>query len=232
MGVVKSITMNIDEEIFLVAREAITLNKAEVLEDRPEYTLIRDKEAGVCYICTNDASLDVYPFIQDALTKENTVAVIFPFEMDLKDVKGVSKHYKVSQYSYRGPRFEVDSPFSILPMAKGDLGYLQSHYIRIGDDEFYLLDAISRGMLKAVDSNGDIMGFIGEHPEHALGMLYVDENHRRKGVGTALEKAMINKFIDEGKVPFDHVVVGNYKSDNLQRSLGMSLDRGCIHWYF
>jgi predicted GNAT family acetyltransferase len=87
-------------------------------------------------------------------------------------------------------------------------------------------------MLKAVSEEGEIMAFIGEHPEHAMGMLYVDENHRRKGIGTVLEKALINKFLDEGKVPYDHVVLDNYKSMNLQRSLGMTLDEGFLYWYF
>ena len=39
-------------------------------------------------------------------------------------------------------------------------------------------------------------------------------------------------LLDEGKTPFDHVVLDNYKSMNLQRSLGMTLDEGFLYWYF
>jgi GNAT superfamily N-acetyltransferase len=94
------------------------------------------------------------------------------------------------------------------------------------------MSAIARGMFKAVNEKGEIIGFIGEHPEHALGMLYIDEAYRRQGIGRALEQALINKFIDEGKIPFDHVVITNDKSIHLQNSLGMTLSEGNIYWYF
>lgn len=220
------------EGIFVVVNEALELNGATLLEDNASYCLVDDDKAGIYYIGLNASDVDVYGLVQEGRTKQNTVAVIAKGDLDLRPVEGFSRLLKVHQYVYRGEKYVLHAPFEIRPMGPEDFDYLSQHYMRVGDDDAYLWDAIRRGMLKAVDERGETMGFIGEHPEHALGMLYVDENHRRKGVGTALEKAMINKFIDEGKVPFDHVVIDNVKSMNLQRSLGMSQDEGCIHWYF
>ena len=224
--------MEIKESIFLVAEEAIRLNGAAVLENNDSYCLIDDKVAGIYYVCAKQFDFDVYPLIKDGAKKENTVAVISLCDVELRPLDEFNKVLKVKQYVYRGPKYQIHVPYEIKEMTMDDYGYLASHYVRNGDDEAYLRNAIERGMLKAVNVDGEIMGFIGEHPEHALGMLYVSESHRRKGVGTALEKAMINKFIDDGKVPFDHVVLDNYKSMNLQKSLGMELDSGCIHWFF
>ena len=224
--------MDITANIFVIAQEALTLNHASILHNDANYCSVNDDEAGIYYICLATTDIDVYPLIEEGRKRQNTVTVISETDIELRAMEGFSRFLKVRQYAYHGPHFEINAPFKIEKMTLDDFGYLSAHYMRVGDDDAYLKDAIKRGMLKAVDEYGEIMGFIGEHPEHALGMLYVDENHRRKGVGSALEKALINKFLDEGKLPFDHVVIDNYKSMSLQQSLGMTLDAGCIYWYF
>ena len=224
--------MNIEQGIFLVAREALSLDQATVLEDKEHYRLIDDPKAGVFYICLGDQECDLPFLLHEARKKEETVCVISLTDIEVPISDEFHRFQKVRQFTYHGPRFSINAPYKIEKMGLQDLDYLAAHYTRIGDDDSYFRGALDRGMLKAVSEEGEIMAFIGEHPEHAMGMLYVDENHRRKGIGTVLEKALINKFLDEGKVPFDHVVLDNYKSMNLQRSLGMTLDEGFLYWYF
>lgn len=224
--------MNFDKDIFIIIKEAIRLNNALVIKNNDSLSLIDDRKAGIYYICVNSLDLDVFSLILEGKQKENTVAVISELDLDIGEIKEFEHTLKVKQFVYKGNRFIINSKYTILPFSISDLPYLKSHYYRMGDDEHYFLSAIERGMLKAINEKGEIIGFIGEHPEHALGMLYIDENYRRQGIAKALEMTMINKFIDEGKVPFDHVVVDNDKSLHLQNSLGMVPSLGNIYWYF
>ena len=224
--------MNFSKDIYIIIQEAISLNEAEIVEGNESYSLIDDKVAGIYYICINSLDLDVFSLILQGKQKENTIAVVSELELDLGPIKEFEHALKVKQFVYIGDKFNVDSKYPILPFSINDLSYLKAHYYRIGNDDEYFMSAIARGMLKAVNEKGEIIGFIGEHPEHALGMLYIDEAYRRQGIGRALEQALINKFIDEGKIPFDHVVITNDKSIHLQNSLGMTLSEGNIYWYF
>lgn len=224
--------MEIEDEIFIVAKEAISINKAVIIENNDSYMTIEDKIAKIFYICLNDNNIDIYPLISLAKEYENTVAVLTRQDVILKPLKEFSRCLKVKQFIYKGEKFVIDTSYKIVPVTNDDLSYIKDHYYRIGDDDNYLKEAIFRGMIKAVDKDSSIMGFIGEHPEHAIGMLYIDEKYRRKGIGKTLEKAIINKFIDEGKIPFDHVVIDNNISMSLQASLGLELTKGIIYWYF
>ena len=224
--------MNLQDNIYIIVNEALELNKANIISSNDKYLLINDSVASIFYIVVFESNEDVMKLVEDAKSYQDTVCVISLFGLDLKPHKFFTKFLEVEQYSlHKNDRFLIHVDYEISKVTIEDLPYIKDHYMRIGDDDQYLLDAISRGMLKA-HKGKEIMGFIGEHPEHALGMLYVSEDHRRKGIGRALEQTLINKFLDEGKVPFDHVVKDNNKSKSLQDSLGMTLDKGYIFWYF
>ena len=146
---------------------------------------------------------------------------------------GFTHHLKTRQYTYEGSYLPVNADYQILDVISNDLPYLKEHYYRIGRDETYLEEAIKRGMLKAVNDDGSIMGFIGEHPEHTMGLLFVEEKYRNRGIGRNLEYSLINRFLTQNKKAIDHVVIDNQKSNNLQNSIpSMHLDEGYFNWFF
>ena len=61
--------MNIEQGIFLVAREALSLDQAMVLEDNEHYRLIDDPKAGVFYICLGDQECDLSSLLHEARKK-------------------------------------------------------------------------------------------------------------------------------------------------------------------
>lgn len=78
--------------------------------------------------------------------------------------------------------------------------------------------------------SGEFVGFIGKHPEGSMGLLQVLPEHRRKGYGEELERFMINRFLEEGRTPYGHVIVGNEKSLALQKKLGYRADEEMVCW--
>ena len=57
-------------------------------------------------------------------------------------------------------------------------------------------------------------------------------HNRRQGYGEELESFMINRFLEEGRVPYAHIIVDNEKSMNLQKKLGYEVADKKIYWLF
>lgn len=74
------------------------------------------------------------------------------------------------------------------------------------------------------------VGFIGKHPEGSMGLLQVFPEYRRRGYGEELESFMINRFLDEGRIPYAHIIDDNRKSMNLQKKLGYDVANEKIYW--
>ena len=224
--------MKIDSPLLSIIKEALEINKAKVIKDNESYLFVNDKTAKIFYIVVHTDSVDIQSLMNIGKSYQDTLCVISEIDLNL-ELSNSFKHFiNAVQYTYYGDKFVIDTPYQIDTVKRSDLLYLKNHYLDIGEEDAYLVNAIDRGMLKAVDNKGNILGFIGEHPEHAIGMLYVDEKYRHQGIGTTLEKSMINKFIGEGKIPFTHIARNNGKSLNLQASLGLKEDKGYINWYF
>lgn len=97
-------------------------------------------------------------------------------------------------------------------------GYTHPEYLREGDLEG-LLDA---GKILGGFEKGELVGFIGEHPEGSIGMLEIFPKFRRKGWAYALEAAKIESHLRQGFVPWVEVWPDNTVSLKLQESLGFT----------
>ena len=222
----------LEENIFYIPKLAIESHDVNIILDDDKYLLFSDCTASICYILLFHQNIDIDYLMDIAKKYQNTISVVSLFDITMDDY-GFSHHLKTKQFTYEGSYLDIDFEYKIEDVTLEDLDYIKNHYIRIGDDEEYLLNAINRGMIKAVDQDGTIVGFIGEHPEHTMGLLYVDEMYRRKGIGRNLEYALINRFIKHNKKAIDHVVISNQKSNNLQNSIPhMHLDEGYFNWFF
>ena len=78
---------------------------------------------------------------------------------------------------------------------------------------------------------GRLVGFVGEHPHGAMGMLEVLPEARRRGWGSALAAAKVRQLLGEGRLPWAEVWPDNDASLALELSMGFDiLERGQL-WY-
>ena len=111
-----------------------------------------------------------------------------------------------------------------------------SEYERIKDA--YTLPISEEEVLASIDQpefsagylNGEMVGFIGMHPEGSLGMLHIFDEYRGRGYAEILEKYMINGRIAAGAYPYGQVFVDNEASLALQRKMGMTFSKDSIYW--
>lgn len=112
-----------------------------------------------------------------------------------------------------------------------NVDFVFSHYTLA-----YNRDSIARiiggmGMYGAY-LNGTLVGFIGRHSERSMGLLEVLPEYRRMGIGSELEKFLVNKLIDNGEVPFAHIIYGNDKSYRMHRKYGFTFSDTPVYWLF
>ena len=122
-------------------------------------------------------------------------------------------------YTGNGLAAELPAGCSIRRLGMEDFDFVHSHY-KLGDAA-YVASRLKAGAIIGLEADGELVGFVGRHAEGSMGMLEVREDRRRRGYGELLERVMITDVIDEGAIPFCHIIDGNTKSLLLQRKLGL-----------
>ena len=105
---------------------------------------------------------------------------------------------------------------------------LYSELQLVGDG--YIKNRIMNKEIIGAFIDNNLVGFIGFHEEGSMGMLEIKKEYRRRGIGKLLEKNMINYALERGKYPYGQVIVGNEKSLQLQKSLGLEISNETVFW--
>ena len=124
--------------------------------------------------------------------------------------------------------FTLPADAQIRRLDASHVDFVHANYRTI-DDIGYVRERISEGMF-GVFFGGDCAGFVGTHEERTIGLLYILPKYRRLGLAFALEAAMTNFLLSQGRQPFCQVAVGNEPSLALQRKLGFELSEDVIYW--
>ena len=121
-----------------------------------------------------------------------------------------------------------DCGLAIRQLDVSGLPQVAAHYQLEGED--YLRSLLERGQLFGGFLNGVMVGFAGRHAEGSIGLLEILPQYRRQGFATELERYMIRLELSLCHIPFWQVLTDNAPSLALQRSLGMTISSGTLHW--
>ncbi len=141
---------------------------------------------------------------------------------------GFAELLECRQAAYYGAPPAPDPALALRLAEAGDLPLLIRSYELVSPEE--LAKIVERKRLLLGYAQGELIGFVGEHLEGSLGLLYVFPPYRRRGFGAALEKAMIARTLQEGFVPFGQAEKDNRASLALQEKLGMTVSEHLICW--
>jgi len=126
------------------------------------------------------------------------------------------------------PDTRVD--FRVEPLGEEWLDTLAEHYHLDGPG--YIMNRLKAGVMLGAFRDDTLLGFIGQHMEGAMGLLEVLPEHRRLGVGQYLLTHLTRQLLAEGRLPYDHIIVGNAPSEALHRKLGFDISTRHLHWQF
>lgn len=106
--------------------------------------------------------------------------------------------------------------------------YVCSHYCggtgverRPDADGRYVRERILAGAVYGAFFEEKLAGIGGIHADGGLGMLYVEENSRRRGIGASLEAYIINRMLEKGWTPYGHIGTENTAALGMQERLGL-----------
>lgn len=125
--------------------------------------------------------------------------------------------------------FITRDEYDIHRLTNDHLDFVVQHYDNVGNSIENIKACIQRGMYGLFHNNKQI-GFIGVHEEGTMGYLYILEDYRKRGLAYYLEGYLIKTLLDEGKLPYCHVLVENTPSLALQKKLGLSLIKEPFYW--
>ena len=145
----------------------------------------------------------------------------FHLETDMECLQAVyTRREKLPVRGLYGPDGRGENGFSIHVLTEEFIPFVTEHYSEIGTEE-YVMDRIRHGAVYGAFYDEKIVGFIANHEEGSIGMLYVLPEYRKRHVAMALETYCMNLAIERSEIPYGQIVLGNKPSISLQEKMGI-----------
>nr|WP_302111021.1 tRNA (guanosine(37)-N1)-methyltransferase TrmD [uncultured Acetatifactor sp.] len=217
--------------------ESLARGRAEILyearRERETAVLLYDRGCGICMMTALDG--ETGEKMADMLPADARMALVS--EAFLRDIL-TGRQYRVSgefrQVLYTRRETLPVKHKEIRQLSEDDLPYVCKWYCDEGRgpgvDCGYVRERIRAGAMYGAFLEGRQVGFAGIHDEGSLGMLYVEEPFRGRGIAASLEAYVVNRMLERGWVPYGHVEAGNAASERLQEKLGFYKAEKSFWW--
>ena len=187
------------------------------------------------YIFTDNESdfLELDNFINYFFGKEEKFFLLKgeKYQKRIKDIFGISSRMEV--FSTVPPDF-IELPFicdpnlSIDKLTMKDFDFVRNNY---DSDDSYIESRINDLMFGAFYKD-ILVGFIGIHEDGSMGLLFVCEEYRNRGIGSLLEKKLINYLRDKNLPCFGQIDVKNDLSITVHKKSSYRLSSETIYWCY
>ena len=221
--------MNISGIDYLGLDRVLKRGTGEIIEELNNALLVRDKISGAYLLACEDMATGIA--LLDRLDGRGCdLLMVSNYSLGQTAFQryGFTEKLECYQVAYYGEKPAFDTNLTIRAAEEHDLAMLAKNYQLISPEE--LERAVRRQSILLGYDQGCLIGFIGEHLEGSMGLLYIFPEYRRRGYGTALEKHLIAKTLEEGYIPFGQVEKDNLNSLSLQSKIGMTRSDHLIVW--
>lgn len=223
--------------------ELINRGRARIVYRDADELLLRDMISGI-YFHTRMADVPTEWNLPQELGKDERIECIaihqremvpfmekyFHLKTDMECMQGAyTRKEKLPVRGLYGPDGRGENGFSIRVLSEEFIPFVTEHYSEIGTEE-YVTDRIRHGAVYGAFYDEKIVGFIADHEEGSIGMLYVLPEYRKRHVAMALETYCMNLAVERGEIPYGQVVLGNEASIRLQEKMGICFAKGTIVW--
>lgn len=223
--------------------ELINRGRARIVYHDADEILLRDMISGI-YFHTRMADVPTEWNLPQELGKDERIECIaihqremvpfmekyFHLKTDMECMQGAyTRKEKLPVRGLYGPDGRGENGFSIRVLSEEFIPFVTEHYSEIGTEE-YVTDRIRHGAVYGAFYDEKIVGFIADHEEGSIGMLYVLPEYRKRHVAMALETYCMNLAVERGEIPYGQVVLGNEASIRLQEKMGICFAKGTIVW--
>ena len=221
--------MNIDGIDYLGLDRVLKRGSGEIIADREDALLVRDRVSGAYLLACGDTEAGLQ-LLDRCAGPDLNLLMVSDYALGPKAFEryGFSEKLECYQVAYYGEKPRADAGLSVRTAEEQDLPVLIRNYRMISPEE--LEKVVRRKSILLGYHQGQLVGFIGEHLEGSMGILYVFPKFRHRGFGSALQTHFIARTMDEGYIPFGQVAKDNHASLCLQKKLGMTQSENLIVW--
>jgi len=205
---------------------------ADVLYAEDDGVLLYNRSGWVYMLsAATDAAFDAMcALIKDPFLVETHQIKYMPAIRERYGLEGDMVCWQVAWLGGTPPDIPAPAGFEIRLLTPEYAPFVREHYEQ-EHEESYLRERIEAGMF-GVFKNGEPVGFIGTHAEGSMGILQILPAYQHRGLGIALEAAMIGLELQKGHIPYGQLFTDNARSRSLQEKLGMSFADGQIAWLY
>ena len=140
----------------------------------------------------------------------------------------IKSRFKDNNVSYQAVfTGDIFKDQNLMHLKKEDLDYVKNTY-NDGENKNEVEKTFEENDLLGYYENDKLIGFIGRHYDHSIGMLYVKKELRKKGYGSIILKAGFHFW--ENQVPFSHIIIGNTPSEKLHKKIGCQFGKKKVYW--
>ena len=224
--------------------ELINRGRARIVYHDADEILLRDIVTGIYFHTRMSGVPQMEWKLPLKLAKDDSIECIvlhqremvplmethFHLKEDMECLQGAyTRREKLPVRGLYGPDGRGENGFSIRVLSEEFIPFVTEHYSEIGTEE-YVTDRIRHGAVYGAFYDEKIVGFIADHEEGSIGMLYVLPEYRKRHVAMALETYCMNLAIERGEIPYGQIVLGNEPSIGLQEKMGICFAKGTIVW--
>lgn len=198
------------------------VNRPDELQnwDTAEWKLLQEISKDERIECIAIHQREMVPFMEK----------YFHLKTDMECIQGAyTRREKLPVRGLYGPDGRGENGFSIRTLTEEFIPFVAEHYSEIGSQE-YVTERILHGAVYGAFYEEKIVGFIADHEEGSIGMLYVLPEYRKRHVAMALETYCMNLAVERGEIPYGQVVLGNEASIHLQEKMGICFAKGTVVW--
>lgn len=198
------------------------VNRPDELQnwDTAEWKLLQEISKDERIECIAIHQREMVPFMEK----------YFHLKTDMECLQGAyTRREKLPVRGLYGPDGRGENGFSIRTLTEKFIPFVAEHYSEIGSPE-YVTERILHGAVYGAFYEEKIVGFIADHEEGSIGMLYVLPEYRKRHVAMALETYCMNLAVERGEIPYGQVVLGNEASIRLQEKMGICFAKGTVVW--
>ncbi len=193
-----------------------------------EAVLLRDKVSGVYLLATNDLesgddALGMLPEGEDYIVTHQEFMNDY-----IEENFGYRTHPACLQFVYTRKEPLPNPHADVRVLDENHLDFVCAGYEMHTRQE--LAERIRKKAMLGIFVKDELAGFIGEHSEGSMGMLYIAPKYRRQGLAAKLYTEMINRTLKMDRTPYCQVFEDNEASIRLQKKLGLYQAKGNIYW--
>ena len=221
--------MDISGIDYLGLDRVLKRGSGEMIAEQDNALLIRDRISGAYFLACEDAATAI-PLLDHYLGQDCALLMVSDHSIGMTAFEryGFSEKLECYQVAYYGNKPSLSGRLTVREADEDDLGMLIENYDLVSPEELESIVRI-KGILLGYDQD-QLIGFIGEHLEGSMGILYVFPAYRHRGFGAELQKHLMAKTMEKGFIPFGQVEKDNLRSLSLQKKIGMTTSDNLIVW--